>query len=162
MSESSQFIELVNASLVCLNRSETDGEALLAGLVDEAVAAGVLSEDNRRRAFRAVLNRERSASTALSGGVALPHGRMTGLERLVCIFAIHPQGVAFGAPDGEPVRIFVMLLVPVEAAVVHVQFLAHLGRCLGEQSVRNDLLAATCREDVIRAILSHVEEGTVE
>ena len=162
MSERSPFVEVIQTCLVCLNRTETDGETLLAGMLDEAVAAAQLSEDNRRRALRAVLNRERSASTALSGGVALPHGRMTGLDRIVCIIGIHPQGIAFGAPDGEPVRIFVLLLVPVEAAVVHVQFLAHLGRCLAEHAVRNDLLAATSRDDVIRAILNHVEEGSVE
>ena len=159
MSDKSEFCEIVRSSLVCLNREERCGRDLIAGLLMEAAKAGLLEKGDLPKALRAVMNREASASTALPGGIALPHGRVRFSDRLICLIGIHQQGVDFQAPDGGLTHIFVVLLVPLTLGCMHIQFLAHLSKRLLEPSVCHDLLAATERDEVINSLLNQVEEG---
>lgn len=152
------FTEIITKSVVCLNMSEDAGYKVLSALVKEAVAQGALEPAHMDDAIKAVLKREQSASTAMPDGIALPHGRIDGIGELVCMIGIHPAGVDFGSPDGQPTHIFVELLVPATAGCNHIHFLANLSRRLLEQSVRNELLAATSREHVLQAILNHTDE----
>lgn len=155
----SDFCEIIQRSLVCLNRTEETGKDLLEGMLEDAVRAECFPSERLPKVLRAVMNRELSASTALPDGIALPHGRTPAVSELHCLIGIHPSGVPFGAEDGSLTKIFILLLVPVTMGCAHIQFLAKLSRCLLEPSVRKDLLEAKDREEVIRAILSHVEEG---
>ncbi len=100
-----------------------------------------------------MLKREHTASTALPDGIALPHGRTECVDDIVCMIGIHPKGVAFGAPDGLPTRIFVLLLVPAKIGCGHIHFLAHLSQRLMERAVCDSILAATTRDAVLQAVL---------
>ncbi|MBP8800657.1 MAG: PTS sugar transporter subunit IIA [Kiritimatiellae bacterium] len=148
------FEEIIEKSLVCLNLTDNEGSLVIKTLIDQAVQEGLLAAEHRDAAVKAVINRELSASTALPDGIALPHGRVECVQDIVCMLGIHPQGIAFGAPDNRVTHVFVLLLVPATVACNHIHFLARLSRRLMEASVRNDLLAAQSREEVLRTILS--------
>ena len=148
------FEEIIEKSLVCLNLTDNEGALVIKTLIDQAVQEGLLAAEHRDAAVKAVINRELSASTALPDGIALPHGRVECVQDIVCMLGIHPQGIAFGAPDNRVTHVFVLLLVPATVACNHIHFLARLSRRLMEASVRNDLLAAQSREEVLRTILS--------
>jgi len=148
------FEEIIKKSLVCLNLTDREGSHVIKTLIDQAVQEGLLAAEHRDAAVKAVINRELSASTALPDGIALPHGRIEFVQDIVCMLGIHPQGIAFGASDNRATHVFVLLLVPATVACNHIHFLARLSRRLMEASVRNDLLAAQSREDVLRTILS--------
>ena len=154
------FDEIILKSIVCLNMSDVDGQQVITTLIESAVAEGLLPVQHKDEAVKAVLKREMSASTALPDGIALPHGRTDCVTDIICMLGIHPTGMDFGAPDGQPSRIFVLLLVPATVACNHIHFLANLSRRLMEQSVRNELLAASTREQVLQTILSHSDEGS--
>lgn len=96
--------------------------------------------------------REALASTGLGSGVAIPHGVHPGLSRIFTSFGRAPMGVPFGAPDGQPVRLFVALLRPADAAGAHLKALARWGQVLGNPDVRAALLAAASAEDVARVL----------
>jgi mannitol/fructose-specific phosphotransferase system IIA component (Ntr-type) len=155
------FDEIIRKSLVCLNMAEPEGYQVLSRMVELAVSEGLLPAAHLDEAITAVLKREQSASTALPDGIALPHGRTDCVKELVCMIGIHPSGVEFGAPDGLPTRIFVQLLVPATVGCNHIHFLANLSRRLLEPSVRDALLKAATREQVLSAITGRAEEGTV-
>jgi mannitol/fructose-specific phosphotransferase system IIA component (Ntr-type) len=148
------FEEIIEKSLVCINLTDNEGSLVIKTLIDQAVQEGLLAAEHRDAAVKAVINRELSASTALPDGIALPHGRIECVQDIVCMLGIHPQGIAFGAPDNRVTHVFVLLLVPATVACNHIHFLARLSRRLMEASVRNDLLAAQSREEVLRTILS--------
>ena len=148
------FEEIIEKSLVCLNLTDNEGSLVIKTLIDQAVQEGLLAAEHRDAAVKAVINRELSASTALPDGIALPNGRIECVQDIVCMLGIHPQGIAFGAPDNRVTHVFVLLLVPATVACNHIHFLARLSRRLMEASVRNDLLAAQSREEVLRTILS--------
>ena len=154
------FDEIIQKSLVCLNMAERSGQDVIEAMIEAAVREGALSAEHRDTAIRTVLNRELSASTALGDGVALPHGRVDCVSDIVCVFGIHPDGIEFGAADGSLTHVFVLMLTPLSMGGNHVQFLAALSRRLIETSVRNGLLAAKTRDDVLQLILANLERGT--
>jgi len=153
------FEEVISKSLVRLGLTDPGGEQVLKDLIDAAVDEGMLPERHRDEAVQVVLKRERSASTALPDGIALPHGRTECVDELVCMIGVHPQGVAFGAPDGKPTHIFVLLLVPVKIGSGHIHFLANLSQRLMERAVCESILAATTREAVLQAVLCCPVDG---
>ncbi|MCZ8184059.1 PTS IIA-like nitrogen regulatory protein PtsN [Rhabdaerophilum sp. SD176] len=83
---------------------------------------------NERLVFETLLQRERLGTTAIGQGIAIPHGRMAGLGRLVGFFAQLARPVDFEALDGEPVDLVFVLLAPEDAGADHLQALARIAR----------------------------------
>jgi mannitol/fructose-specific phosphotransferase system IIA component (Ntr-type) len=83
-------------------------------------------------------------------GVAIPHGRLEGLQEPAIVVAIHEEGVDFDAIDGQPTKIVVMLLVPNDDHQLHLGLLAKLARLLQQEHVRTSLLAAKNADEVVR------------
>ncbi len=77
--------------------------------------------------------RERLGSTGFGDGIAIPHGKIAGLTRVVGVFARLAQPVDFAAIDGEPVDIVYMLLSPIDAGADHLKALAQISRLLRDR-----------------------------
>ncbi len=104
--------------------------------------------------LRVLSEREALGSTGVGSGVAIPHGRLHGLDAMQAAIALCPDGVGFDAVDGEPAQIFVALLAPDRHTGDHLKALARVSRLLRDASVRERLLRAEGRE----ALLAVVEE----
>ena len=83
--------------------------------------------------FDSLIGRERLGSTGLGKGVALPHGRLSGLKKPIAAMAILKQGTDFDAIDHNPVDLLFALLVPEESTDEHLQILAHLAAMFSNQ-----------------------------
>lgn len=121
--------ELATATSGALVLPELEGESR--GRVLEEIAAGLhsaLPALDATALARALAEREAVGSTAVGAGVALPHCRLFGLDQLFLAVARHPRGVDFGAADGAPVRLFLVILSPAEAPSAHLRLLAELAR----------------------------------
>ncbi len=93
--------------------------------------------------FRALERRERAASTALGNGVAIPHARIAGLERPLTLFLRLRRGIAFDAPDGQPVSDLLAILVPADGDKQdHLELLALIARLFSDREFRSGLDAA--------------------
>jgi PTS system nitrogen regulatory IIA component len=88
-----------------------------------------------RELFEALLQRERLGSTGIGEGIAIPHGRMPGIDRLVGLFARTEKPIDFDALDGQPVDIIFVLIAPEGAGADHLKALARVARVLRNQSV---------------------------
>ena len=99
-----------------------------------------------------LLERERLQSTGIGDGVAIPHGKLPGLERLVASFARSRVGVDFDSIDGQKTHLFFLLVVPEQAGGMHLKALARISRFFRDASFRKALEEAETREDVFRAI----------
>jgi len=95
-----------------------------------------LSEDD---IFNAILEREELGTTAIGGGVAIPHARVEGLKRISLVVAISPNGVPFDSLDGKPVYVIFMLLAPEEATPNYLRVLASISRLLKNKDLISDL-----------------------
>lgn len=94
------------------------------------------------RIFDCLIAREDLGSTGLGKGVAIPHGRLRGLKRAAAAILRLEHPIAFDSPDGMPVRLMVILLVPEHATQQHLQILSELAQMLSDPSMREQLLAA--------------------
>jgi nitrogen PTS system EIIA component len=101
-------------------------------LQDLADKAAALTGLDGRDILEALLQRERVGSTAVGRGIAIPHGRLAGLERILSMFARLEQPVDFEAPDEEPVDLIFVLLAPEHAGADHLKALARVSRLLRE------------------------------
>ena len=88
-----------------------------------------------------ILNqREALGSTAVGEGVAIPHGKVPGLARLLLAVGRSSEDVDFDAPDGQPCRIFFLILVPEHGAGQHLRLLAQIARRAKDPLFRREVL----------------------
>ena len=110
--------------------------------------AGLLFENNhgieRSKVFDSLFARERLGSTGLGEGVAIPHGRIKGLKEALAAVVRLAEPIPFDAPDDQPVRLLVFLLVPEHATEEHLEILSELAELLSDRSIRESLL--TCED----------------
>ncbi|MBM4142175.1 MAG: sodium:proton exchanger [Lentisphaerae bacterium] len=129
-------------------------EEIIAELVDLAARTGVVRD--AAPALAAVLAREKTGSTGMQHGIALPHGKTDAVDRIVCAVGLKKHGVDFDSLDGEPSRIFVLVLSPKDVSGPHVRFLATISRVLDEEG-RAALLGCNTPAEM-RAALTHGEK----
>ncbi len=114
--------------------------------------AGLLFENNqgvaRSTVFDSLFARERLGSTGLGQGIAIPHGRIKGLKEAAGAFLRLAAPVQFDAPDGRPVNLLFVLLVPEQANETHLQLLSELAQMFSDRSFREALLDAPDAEHI--------------
>src|SRR5713226_8293299 len=108
--------------------------------------AELLFENNqgvaRSLVFDSLFARERLGSTGLGQGVAIPHGRIKGLKEAVGAFVRLAQPVPFDAPDGKPVNLVFVLLVPEQATEQHLRILSELAQMFSDKALREAMSGA--------------------
>jgi len=126
--------------------------------------AGLIFENNqgvgRSLVFDSLFARERLGSTGLGQGVAIPHGRIKGLREAVAAFVRLSTPVAFDAPDGKPVSLLFILLVPEQATEQHLQILSELAQMFSDRELREQLTQAQDAGDLHRRISSWQPNAT--
>lgn len=114
--------------------------APIAALRPDLDGAAILVELERR---------ESESSTAIADGIAIPHAKPDGRDVVTAGFGRSMTGVDFDSLDGKPTRLLVVLVSPASNPSMHVQWLAHVARVLGDTTTRRDLLEA----DDVTAVL---------
>ena len=128
-------------------------------LQDLSARAARLTGLSERDIFDVLLQRERLGSTGLGHGIAIPHGKVQGMKRIVGIFARLAEPVDFDAIDGEKVDIVFLLLAPEGAGADHLKALARISRLLREGSAVDKLRA--CKDAAaLSAVLTEGEASS--
>jgi PTS system nitrogen regulatory IIA component len=108
--------------------------------------AALMFENQHRLArslvFDSLFAREKLGTTALGQGVAIPHGRIKGLKEALGAFLRLAQPVPFDAPDGNPVSLVFVLLVPEKATEKHLQILSELAQMFSDKALRESMMQA--------------------
>ena len=115
--------------------------------------AGPLLGLNPRTVAEALLVREKAGSTGFGGGVAVPHARIEGLERIALFVVRLAQRMDFGAPDDVGVDIVVAMLSPPQAGAAHLKALARVARRLRDRRLVDKLRGAGS-PDAVYALLT--------
>ena len=101
--------------------------------------------------------RERLGSTAIGDGIAIPHGKVRGVTKILGAFGRHRAGVNFESLDGGPTRLFFVLIAPEDSTSLHLKALARVSRLFKDNAFRDKLLAADGAGDIYRLIVE--EDG---
>ncbi len=94
------------------------------------------------KALDILLEREKLGTTGIGDGIAIPHGKLESLDRILLTVGRSAKGVDFAALDQKPCRIFFMVLAPEQAAGMHLRILAHISRLLKNEGFRERMLEA--------------------
>jgi fructose PTS system EIIBC or EIIC component len=123
---------------------------LLRELVD--VCANAHGIEDRADMLRAVREREAVLSTGIGHGVAIPHGKTATVGGLRMAAGRSEEPIDFDALDGEPVRLFFLLVGPESAAGPHIKALSRISRLVRRDDVRERLVSATSAEEFLQAL----------
>lgn len=113
---------------------------------------------NKGSLLQVLLERERLGSTGIGEGIALPHGKIKKLDRLLISFGRSIDGLGFDAVDEKPAYLFFLLVAPENSAGAHLQALAKISRMLKDNNFRQRLMGAKSREEIYKIIIDKDEE----
>lgn len=145
-----EIVDLLTPDAVLASVKAQSKKQLLQELAHRASALTGLPE---RRIFETLIERERLGTTGMGQGIAIPHGRLAGFEKIVGIFARLEQPLDFDAVDDQPVDLVFLLLAPESAGADHLKALARVSRLLRNQAVCEKVRAAT-QSAVIYSLLT--------
>ena len=120
---------------------------------DLAARAANLTGQNERLIFETLMQREKLGSTGVGNGIAIPHGKLPKLEKLVGLFARLDRPLAFESLDGQPVDLILLLLAPEAAGADHLKALARIARVLRDPAILERIRAAR-DADALYAVLT--------
>jgi PTS system nitrogen regulatory IIA component len=107
---------------------------------------------NAEIALSVLMEREKLGSTGIGEGIAIPHGKLAGLDDLVVCFGKSAAGIDFNAMDGKPVYLFFLLLAPENSVGQHLKTLAKISRMLKDNRFRTKLIEAKSRDEIFEII----------
>ncbi len=133
-----KIIDILSKDAVVCDAAAGSKKQLLETLAQ--LAADKIGLDERLL-MDALVERERLGTTGIGRGVALPHTRLSALNKIFCAF-VRTTPVDFESVDDKPVDLVFLLLVPEEAGADHLKALARLSRLLRDETIAADLRQA--------------------
>lgn len=105
-----------------------------------------------------LMEREKLGSTGIGDGIAIPHGKLAGLEEMAVAFGRSREGVDFEAMDGKPAHLLFLLMAPENSVGQHLKALAKISRMLKDEAFRKKLLAAKGCDELFEALAEKDDE----
>lgn len=151
-----KIAELLQPAAINADLKATEKQEVLAELTDGIMA--VESGLDRSEVVRVLQERENLGSTGIGDSVAIPHGKLRDIDRLLLSFGRSLSGVDFDSMDGKPAHLFFLLIAPEESVGIHLKTLARISKLLKDPSVRNKLMEAADSEEIYRIIVEEEEK----
>jgi PTS system nitrogen regulatory IIA component len=151
-----KIIDFINVQSVIPALASREKNAAL-----EELAAGLADKYDHldtKKVLSVLQERERISSTAIGDGVAIPHGKLSGLDKIYGVFARSEPAIDFNSLDGEPTRLFFVLIAPENAAADHLKALARISRLLKDPAFRQRLIMGKNQEELFRLISEEDEK----
>jgi fructose-specific phosphotransferase system IIA component len=144
---SEDILSLIHAEGISLRLQGNTKEEILREMVDILANNGKL--EDRSLALEDLFQREKTMSTGMQYGIALPHAKSDGVKDICVAVGIKRNGVDFESMDGEPSKIFIMVLSPRKTSGPHIQFLAAVSAVLNDDEIRQKVIEAESRLEVV-------------
>jgi fructose-specific phosphotransferase system IIA component len=145
----SEYLKTENIILGAKSKVRWD---LIGEMLERALENGEIKPEDRETIKKALIEREKSMSTGIGKGIAIPHCTSAKVEEAIVVLAVCGNGIDFDAIDSEPVRIAILLLVPKNKLAQHIKTLANIAKLMSISELRQELLLATAPDKVIEAI----------
>lgn len=144
--------DLITADLVELPLRAADKWEALAVIARVPVRAGRYPASLVPIVEQALVARERSMTTGMEHGIAIPHAAIDGIDDLVAVLGLAPAGIHFETLDGAPARIVIGLIIPRAKKLAHIKTLAEIAKLLSRADVRDRLLQCADAKAVVQAL----------
>jgi PTS system nitrogen regulatory IIA component len=149
-----KIVEFLRADCVIHDLTGRTGQAVLSELCRPLAQA---QKVDAGKLLETLLEREKLGSTGIGEGVAIPHGKVSGLPALSASFGRSTAGIDFRAIDGRPTNLFFALFAPENSAGAHLKALARISRIFKNATFRESILKAADAAEIYRLI--ELEDG---
>lgn len=143
--------EILKPECVRVPLLSTEKSAAITELVDVLQEGGQLQD--RDAVLKAVLSREATRSTGIGQGIAVPHGKSSGLTTLTVAVGKPATPLDFDSMDGRPCQLIVLLASPIDKTGPHIQALAGVSRLWQNEAFRSAVAAANTPEELFQVIV---------
>lgn len=148
-----KIVDFVGPDLIVPQLQAHEKSEVIRELADHLAAHVTGSQKIDREVLaKVLLERERLASTAIGEGVAIPHGKLDAVGKLVAVVGRAPEGVDFDSMDGRPTHLFFVLVAPENSTGVHLKALARISRLFKDPEFRTRLMQAKDAQEIYRVI----------
>ncbi|MDY0360240.1 MAG: PTS sugar transporter subunit IIA [Desulforegulaceae bacterium] len=134
---------------IIMDLESRDKKAVLEELSKPLSAYSKIENDEL---VKILLERERLGSTGIGSGIAIPHGKVKGLDSLMIGFGLSKNGVNFESMDDKPAFIFFVIVTPEDSTGDHLRVLAKISKLLRDNNLRDQIKNASSYEDIIQII----------
>ena len=149
--------EFLRPELIRVDLEAEDKWDAISQLVDLMVAAKTLKQEHRQAIIDVVFDRERSMSTGMERGIAIPHANSSLIEDVVGAIGITRTGIPFESLDSQPAQIIVLMVIPKDKFQQHVRTLAGIARLFNHDEMTRELRQAKDPKSAMAII--ETEEG---
>lgn len=143
--------DLLRDTLVIEDISASDRNGVISEFAELLRSAGLVGDKDE--IIRLLVDRETLGSTGVGDGVAIPHGKVPGLQEMIVSFGRSRKGVDFESMDGKPAYLFFLLLVPPNNPGEHLKMLARISRILKNPALREQLRSAHDGREIRQMII---------
>jgi len=133
-----------------------DKDSVITELIELLDTNGALLD--KEVVLDAVFTRERTRSTGIGSGIAIPHGKCKAVKELVMALGIANDGIDFASVDGKPVTIVILLVSPADKTGPHIQALARISRLMLDEQFRESLEKAGSSDELYELLNSKENE----
>lgn len=145
-----KIVDLLQRSAIAADMKAVGKNEALSEMTEAILrVAGGLNRDD---IIKVLQERERLGSTGIGDGVAIPHGKLKNIDRLLISFGRSRRGVDFESMDGKPAQLFFLLVAPEESVGIHLKTLARISKLLKNPDVRRRLIDAADGDEIFRII----------
>ena len=152
-----KLIEFLREDLVKIGLEADDKWEAIEEMVNLLVSTHEIRIRDKREVLTAVMEREKTMSTGLGHGIAIPHGASASIDQFVGAIGISQTGIEFQAIDGKPVYLILLLVVPADVFAQHIKTLAGIARLLNHEEFRQKLMHSEAPQEIMDLIQQ--EEG---
>lgn len=142
--------DLLSESRIKIPLESSTKEDLLRELVQVLDGNGCVTDVDR--VLDSVRARERLMTTGIGNGIAIPHGKSSGCGELAIAAGVAAGPVEFDALDGEPVRLFFLLVAPAEETGIHIKVLSRIARLIRQPGLPAKLMEAGDSEEFLETL----------
>ncbi len=150
--------ELLRPETVMLDVRGLDKWQLIERLTDLLSSSGRLPAEDRKSVLDALLVRERSMSTGMENGIAIPHCSLEQIDDTLVTLGVSQEGLNFESIDGRPTHLVLLLVTPKNKTKVHIRTLAEIAKLLNDETFRSNLIAAGSAERIIELVKAQESE----
>ncbi|MFO7975478.1 MAG: PTS sugar transporter subunit IIA, partial [Candidatus Hydrogenedentota bacterium] len=154
-----RLMEFLQEEFILVGLEAKDKWDALKKMVDFFAHTHNLPPERAETIYHTVVEREKSMTTAVGLGAALPHGRVDVGSGIQGVMAICREGIDFDAPDGEPVKLIVLIVTPKEHEQRHLEVIASLSAMISNERIRERIIAAINANDAWEIIESEEARG---
>jgi PTS system nitrogen regulatory IIA component len=144
--------EVLAEPAVLLDLDGRDKWQAISELTDCLVSSGQVAPEQRDAVHSALVTRERSMSTGMENGIAIPHTSVAQVSHTAVALGIAREGVDFQAIDGRPTHLVILLVNPANQTRAHIRTLAEIARLLSSGELRSALVRSDSAADALATI----------